>query len=192
MLPELDSADRRQAIDDLRDWLREHPDDTSVRGKFLAHLSRFPREAVASDRAESIDWVRKHSQDTNVLTAVFTILAAHGAAELSQLLAETLETTGKETRFFQPASAALKAASTLPPTDTAVIAGWLTWAGGVLDGYAGQPSAQLIADTIPAPAETLRRHLAGDDVPPEARAEAEAALAAVTEARTRWLHSVGR
>lgn len=98
----------------------------------------------------------------------------------------------KETRFFQPGSAALKAASTLPPTGTAIIAGWLTWAGGVLDVYGGQPSAQLIADTIPAPAETLRRHLAGDDVPPEARVEAEAALAAVTEARKRWLHSVGR
>ncbi|MCL4202670.1 MAG: hypothetical protein KJ000_09250 [Pirellulaceae bacterium] len=191
LLPELDFQDRRQVIDDLRVWLRDHPEDGHVREKFLAHLARFPREAVAGDRSEAIAWIRSHPADTNVVNSLFKLLAADGTAELPGLLAERLSTVGHDSRIFLPGGAALKAAATLPPRYAAVIAGWLNWAAAVLDGHSGQRSAQSIATSVPAPMEALRKHLRHPDFPEEAREEAEAALAAIAEARARWYRSVG-
>lgn len=191
LLSGLKSQYRRQIIDDLRVWLREHPDDSHVREKFLAHLAQFPHEAEASDRSEAIAWIRKHPAATNVVTSLLTLLAAHRASELPELLAERLSTFGQDSRFFQPGGAALKAAANVPPRYAAVIAGWLNWAAAVLDGHSGRRSAQLIAGSVSAPLEALGRHLRHPDFPEEAREEAEAALAAVAEARARWYRSVG-
>lgn len=189
ILAQGDRADVRARLDRLRDWLRDHPDDAHVRGAFLAHLGRFPGDAVPTDAPDALAWVRMHPADTTARVALLKLLAARNAPELCDALADTLDVTEQGTRFFSSAGAALVAAATLPSAHASLLARWLAWATAVLNAHVGERSAHVIASAIPAGARRLRDHLR-HALPPAVHTEAHATLDAAAVAWRRWYASV--
>ena len=191
LFPQLGATDRAAAIEDVRAWLRER-DDVTVRQTFLSYLAAHPSEAVPGDLEAALSWVLPRPTERSVRSSLLRLLAAHKHPARADLIAQTLELPPTDSRSFQPVSAALRAAGSLPPDRVDLIVRCLKWAVSALESHAGNPSASLIAEAVSEPIRALGQHLAQAALSKEARAEAEAVLRTVAESRERWLLSVNK
>ena len=182
----------QRRIPALLAWLAAHPADSSVRGKYLAQLNTMGITASDADIRDAFEFLDRVPTDTNVRTSLLALLSAQGHAALADLLGRSLKTLGRETRAFQPASAAFAAAATLGPAHLPLIMRWLVWAAEVLEAFTANRSASLVATTLNGLIDTATRHASALGCPPEDRAAAEAVLRRVLDARGVWNGSVDR
>jgi len=182
LFPELAPADRAAATDDFRTWLRDR-DDVTVRQTFLSYLAARPAEAAPSDLEEALSWVLQRPQERSVRSSLLKLLATHKHPALADLIDQTLKLDATASRAFQPVSAALRSAASLPPARSDLLIRSLRWAVTALESHAGNQAGHLIAEAVNEPMRALSK---------EANAEAGAVLRAVTEARERWLRSINK
>lgn len=185
-----DAVERRDFLSELRVWLSAHPTDTSVRTRFLTHLVISPSEIADGDVADALNFLARSPLDTSVRTAAIKLLNSRNDPELPALLDRSVGHLANDTKGYQPASAALRAAASLGPSHLPVIVRWLTWAAEVLERSEGNRSAQSVATSLSAIIATTRRHLQSSDCSAEQRETIRTVLDRLTAARSAWSASV--
>ena len=136
-------------------------------------------------------WLPSHPADGSVRASLLALRGAQGQPALADLLDRSLNTLGRETRAFRPASAALVAAATLGPADLPLIVRWVGWAAEVLEAFTANRSAHAVATSLNGLIDSATRHAGASGCPPDDRAAVQAALRRVLVARGIWHGSVG-
>ncbi len=97
-----------QVLEETRQWLADHPNDTNVRTAFLGLVERQASGMVPRVAEETRQWLADHPDDTSVRTAFLTLverkapdMVPHVVKETSQWLADHPNDTSVRTAFLR-------------------------------------------------------------------------------------------